>query len=219
LIYLIGEVSNGAKKLADARSKGWGRMFVDRPLKPLLGEPWALDNGAYRTWRRFESFPAPAPAEHYAKSFAKFESKLPELLELIDTGRAPLFAVAPDLPAHPDSLAFTIAWMDKVGSKFPKIPFYLAVQDGMTPAAIAPHLHRFAGLFLGGSDDFKSTAWMWSSIAKKNGKGFHWGRATKSRIASAIDAGATSADSSHPCMYGPDMWAEFLESTAAQLAA
>jgi hypothetical protein len=210
LIYLIGEVSNGAKKLRDARARGWGRMMVDRPLNPLPGEPWAIDNGAYRAWRASENFPAPAPRTDYDRTFGRFAGKLPRVLELIREGRGPLFAVAPDLPADAGSLEFTIDWMDRHAADFPEIPFYLALQDGMTPAELEPHLHRFAGLFLGGSDDFKESAPFWSAFARANGLGFHWGRATKSRIAGAIAIGSTSADSAHPCRYGPDLWAAFL---------
>lgn len=224
--YLIGEVSNGTAKLADVRERAGGRMYVDRRIDPLPGEPWALDNGVFRAWRNGES---------YAERFARFEVQLERVAELAAEGRGPLFVVAPDLPAEGEaSLLESLAWLREwessrqesldpwgfyYGTAAGLIPVYLAVQDGMEPAELErledpetgrPVLESFAGIFLGGSDAFKATAAAWRELADRWGLRLHYARATQSRLAHATEVEADSADSAHPVRLGSDRWARFL---------
>ena len=78
-------------------------------------------------------------------------------------------------------------------------PWYLAVQDGMGVEDVRPHLHLFQGLFLGGSDRFKATAYRWSALAHSYQLKFHYGRAsTPGKLAAAFRSNADSCDSSFP---------------------
>lgn len=229
MIYLIGEVSNGAAKLADARARGMGRMFVDRldeaAYTPLPGEPWALDNGAYREY---------LAGGDYETRFARFAEMLEIAAEVARDGNPPLFVVAPDRPADTDSILETLTWIQEYreerlleldpmgwtyGTRHGALPLYLAVQNGMTPAGLEelrdaetdePILEHFAGLFLGGDDDFKATVGEWRELADRWGMKLHYGRATQSRIRGAVEAGCDSGDSAHPNRLGPDRWARFL---------
>lgn len=229
MIYLVGEMSNGSKKLRDTYPRGIGRCYVERPMRPFEGEPWFLDNGVFRTWNANDR----DPATDYAKDYARFESRLPEVGELTRTGVEPMFVVVPDRPGDPSSLWTSWAWLDwyeetlqrevdpagwAIGVRM--VPLYLAVQDGMTPAQLAnldpcpeteTHLlERVDGLFLGGTDDFKDALGGWRAVCDLWGLKLHFGRCTMTRIEPAKLAGCDSADSSHPNRLGADRWARFL---------
>ena len=79
------------------------------------------------------------------------------------------------------------------------LPWYLVLQDGMTEADVEPHMARLAGLFLGGTDAFKSTARTWADFAHKHGKPFHFGRAASlPKIQMALASGCDSLDTTFP---------------------
>jgi hypothetical protein len=82
----------------------------------------------------------------------------------------------------------------------------------MTPADVDLILHLFDGIFLGGTNRFKSTAPQWAALAKKHGKRWHFARASSlKRIGWAMELGAASADSTQPLWEAPvlDRWAEW----------
>ena len=169
----------------ELRRRGWGIMSVSG--RPTAGFAWAFDNGAYGWARRGECFGTAA--------------YLRRLAGVIERGRPPDFAILPDLPqldaSDPDggrkSLDFSLAWLDVLPAE---LRWFLAVQDGMTPEQVAPHLDRLAGLFLGGSNAFKRTAGEWAALAHSRGRGFHYARAsTMTRIRHALSVGADSCDS------------------------
>src|SRR5206468_11520980 len=65
-------------------------------------------------------------------------------------------------------------WRNTVPKEFPA---YLAVQDGMTEADVAPVLRRYDGIFMGGSLPWKlSTAPAWVQLAQRCGLRCHIGR-------------------------------------------
>lgn len=232
MTYLVGEMSNGAAKLADTYPRGIGRCFVERPIAPFPGEPWALDNGVFRAWNAAGR----DPSIDYAEAYAQFESRLPLAAELAREGRGPMFIVAPDRPADPSSIFESLAWVAEYeleeqeeldpmgwyhGAAAASLPIYLAVQDGMDPQAIEelvdvetdePVLSKFSGLFLGGTDDFKrDTLAAWRELADRWGIALHYGRCTQSKLADAVAAGCDSADSSHPIRLAGARWERFLE--------
>jgi len=233
--YLLGEMSNGSAKLSDSYPRGWGRMYVERPINPFDGEPWALDNGVFRAWNNDED---------YAPRFRTFEKKLHEASSVVyDRGSLPLFVVIPDRPADPDSILESLAWLEEYeldglqeevdpfghyyGSGYGLLPLALAVQDGMSPEALEelrdpetdePILSKLAYLFVGGSDDFKETVGIWRELADRWGLKLHFGRATQSRIRDAVSAGSDSADSAHPVRLGGSRWTRFLEVADKELA-
>lgn len=207
---------------------GWGRMKIDRSFTPkgkhggqwmhYKGEPWALDNGAYIQWSR-QDF---SPTASY--DFSTFERMLTELERTLrlDPTKAPLFVVVPDRPAQGlESLWFSLEWihaaMKREDLELWQIRFYLALQDGMTPADLhmeceicgEPVAEHFAGLFLGGSAAFKKSALEWSAQAKGHGLGFHYARAgTIEKLRHAHLVGADSLDSAFP-MFLSSRWSAF----------
>lgn len=209
---------------------GWGRMKIDRSFTPrgkhggqwmhYKGEPWALDNGAFIQWSRQGK---PIGSGEY--DFSSFEARLDELDRHMswDPCRSPLFVVVPDLPAQGlESLCFSLDWIHKTMADHPEsrwiYRFYLAVQDGMDPAHLQLECHEcgepvaehFAGIFLGGSDQFKrETALAWSAHAKAHGLKFHYARAgTIEKMKHAHLVGADSLDSAFP-MFLSSRWTAF----------
>ncbi len=179
-----GEISNGSKRLEWFTRLGWGRCFVARPVTPLEGENWFFDNGAFRAFRAGESFPT--------------EKFVTRLAKAVATGRAPSFAVLPDIVAGGlESLRFSLEWLDS-GRLEASWDWFLAVQDGMTVEDVEPLLERgdIAGLFVGGTKDFKATASTWAALAHRYGLRCHYGRASGlNGLRSAIASGCDSADS------------------------
>ena len=161
---------------------GWGRMYIEKTPKPYEGEKWGWDNGVFRDFKAGTPF-----------NEAMFEKRL----EKAYSAGVPYLAVVPDIISGGlDSLSFSLEWLKKIPSDW---PWYLAVQDGMKIDDVEPIIERFAGLFLGGSNSFKATAWHWRELAHKHGKRFHYGRAgTEKKILHAKLVKADSADSAFP---------------------
>lgn len=190
---MLGECDN--RRIVEIlRERGWGRMWVHRRIKLLPGERWGFDNGAFGHWKRGEEFDA--------------DAYLRRLDRALGLGVDPELAVVPDLPARGlDSLAFSLDWLDRL----PAWPWYLAVQDGMTADDVRPHLGRFAGLFLGGSTRFKTTAPEWCKFAHVAGLRFHYARcSTRRRLWYAQAIGADSLDTTQP-LWTKALMADWLE--------
>lgn len=119
---------------------------------------------------------------------------------------APTFAVLPDIVGAGDrSLEHSERWLDRL----PSLPWYLAVQDGMTETSVSELLPRVAGLFLGGTDAFKATASAWSALARRHGKRFHFARvSTLHRVQAARRSRADSVDSTQ-MLWSEDHWRRF----------
>ncbi len=187
-LVLVGETRSRAmvERLAALR---WGRMFCVKTPAPYPCEPWALDNGAYVAWINGTPFPE-------KRYLARLERA--QRAAHID----PYFAVCPDIVAQGQaSLDFSLEW--RTGRlRHIDWPWYLAVQDGMEPDDVRPHLHLFAGLFLGGTSRFKdSTGYRWRLLADANRLRLHYGRASSvMRLISAYKIGADSLDSAMPIM-------------------
>lgn len=178
------------KLIARARALGWGRLFVEKPT-PREGEPWALDNGVFGAWKAGKPWSA-----------AAFLRSLEAAAEL----PPPALAVLPDKVGEG---AASISWSMKWRAVLPDREWYLAVQDGMTRDDVSAVLSEVAGLFLGGTDEFKATAPVWSELAHAHGKRFHYARvSTENRLRAAFDCGADSADSSQ-MLWSDDHWRRF----------
>lgn len=178
-LVFVGE-SRSSTVVARLQRLGWGRMWA-HALNLNAQTIWAFDNGAFTAWREGKPFPA-----------QRFKERLERALSV----GTPWLAVAPDLVAQGQkSLEFTLSWMPDL----PPWPWFLAVQDGMTPIDVEPHADRFSGIFLGGSDAFKAQARMWCGWAHERGLRFHYGRAgTLSKLYEAQQIGADSVDSGFP---------------------
>jgi hypothetical protein len=168
--------------VSEIRRLGWGRMSVRDKPNPYPGEPWGFDNGAYMAWIRKLPFPEDNFLKRLDKAFR------------VGT---PYLAVCPDLVARGQmSLDFSLSWLPRLPQEW---PWYLAVQDGMTWNDVEPVIDKFAGLFLGGSDEFKRTAWNWRVLSLNYGKKFHYGRAGVDRkVDHARWCNADSLDSTYP---------------------
>ena len=183
-LVLVGETRSRANIAALAKLQ-WGRMFVTQRPTPFPFERWGFDNGAFIAWRNGQPFP---------------ESDFLRRVEVAErTNSEPILAVVPDIVAGGcTSLQFSTSW--RMSGRLPEEwPWYLAVQDGMTVADVAPVLHLFSGIFLGGTDRFKATAYRWCQLAHSHQKRFHYARAsTPGKLLSAHRVGADSCDSAFP---------------------
>ena len=201
MIVLVGDTSS-RKLVARCQQLGWGRMFSRNNPTPYPGEPWALDNGAFAAHKGGRPFD-PARFAARAERFAPL---------------GPLFGVLPDVVgAGMASLALSLEWLPRLP---PSVPWYLPVQDGMVPEAVAPVLKGVAGLFLGGSTEFKGTCFAWSALAHAKGLRFHYARVSSPKyVRRAYDSGADSCDSSQP-LWSANEWRKFeraVADTRAQL--
>jgi hypothetical protein len=189
VIVMVGS-TRSRRLVARLKELGWGRVFVGKAT-PYPGEPWALDNGAFAAWKSAKPFDAEA-----------FATRASEAVEF-----APRFGVLPDVVgAGADSLALSMSWLPRLPQA---VPWYLAVQDGMTVEQVAPALEHVAGLFLGGTTEFKATAGTWSALAHKHGRLFHYARAsTEQHVRRAIDVRADSLDSTQP-LWSDAHWRRF----------
>jgi hypothetical protein len=181
MIFITGD-TRSQKLIKVLQQHGMGRMVIDKAIRPYHGEPWGFDNGAYRDWLSGNDFDGDA-----------FETRLETALSL----GAPYLAVVPDIVAGGEkSLIFSLSWLDRLPKEW---PWYLAVQDGMKLDQVQSIIHPFTGIFLGGTDKFKATAWYWCKLAHQHGKRFHYGRAgTPRKILHARLVGSDSCDSAFP---------------------
>lgn len=156
-------------------------------IRPPRRRPWFLDNNAWGDWRRGREFDGGRFLLCCEWAAAQAGVDLPDLV------------VAPDLVAAGlDSLAFSLRWLGEHQARFAALRFYLAVQDGMEAADVAPVVRDLglAGLFVGGSRPWKlGTAGAWARLARDLGVGCHTGRVSSyKRVAWARDLGMTSVD-------------------------
>lgn len=181
MLFLVGDTGD-LKHIAWLQSQGWSRMWISRGIKPYPGEKWGFDNGAYRDWIKGKAFNETFFLRQMDKAYA---------------AGLPYLAVVPDLVAQGlRSLEFSLSWLDRLPHDW---PWYLAVQDGMGLEEVEAVIRHFSGLFLGGSNRFKCTAWYWSQLAHAHGKHFHYARCgTEKKIRQAYFIGADSCDSAFP---------------------
>ena len=181
VIVLVGD-SQGREMIKRLKTLGWGRMLVERDTRLYGGEPWGFDNGAYGWWMKGEEFDEDVYLERLEWAYAK---------------RRPCLAVTPDkVAAGTESLEFSEKWLKRLPADW---PWFLAVQDGMEVADVESVVGHYAGLFLGGTAKFKSTAQTWRELANKHGRLFHYGRCgTIRKLQHARIVGADSLDSAFP---------------------
>ena len=181
MLILVGH-TRSKEMLRIIKRQGFGRMFVDAKPDPFEGEQWGFDNMAFGLWLRGQPFDEDAYAQRFQRAY--------------ETGM-PYMAVVPDIVAKGmESLDYSLGWAARLPRRW---PWYLAVQDGMEESEVAKVLYMFDGLFLGGTDRFKGTAYRWSRIAHEQGKRFHYGRAgTLRKLQAAYNSEADSCDSAFP---------------------
>lgn len=163
------------------RKRGWRILVSATGVWRTEGFRYAIDNGAWTA--------------HQAKR-DRLDLHL-FIRIVIALGAGADWVVAPDIVnGGAGSLALTLKWLPWVLRHSPVA--LIAVQDGMTPADIRPHLSSRVGIFVGGSDESnwkERTVGQWSALARECGTICHVGRVnTKRRIAICAAAGATSID-------------------------
>jgi len=188
---------------------GFGEM-VSRGELPPRRTPWAYDNGAFSDWRAGRPFDAGA-----------FIADLDQIAgfgdgAVRDAYGPPDFIVLPDLVAGgARSLETSLAWIPEL---LGLAPLYLAVQDGMEPAAILEAIGEhpaIAGVFVGGTLTWKlRTIDYWTNFAHACRRPIHVGRfGTPARVEAALRLGVDSIDSALP------LWSrELLEAFVTALA-
>jgi hypothetical protein len=193
LKIILGHTSDGSKRLDIYKKNKFGRMMVRNKFTPYDGEEWGFDNGAFISWKKGASFD---------------ETTYLKMLDFAVSFHRPYLSILPDIVAGGNkSLEFSLSWLNRLPNEW---PWYLAVQDGMDPAAVIDNIHSFSGLFLGGSDKFKKTALFWKKVAHLHKKKFHYGRAgTYRKVQHAHDCGADSLDSAFP-LWTKDRFKEFI---------
>jgi len=164
-------------------SIGFVKSFLSKKDK-IKGIPLCLDNGAFGTFSKGLGFP-----------FNEF-AFLQTLNEVI-LHKLPLeFIVIPDRVGHPDSLVFSMSWIDRLTSD----NLALVIQDGMEPCEQMEH-SRVSTLFLGGTVEWKfshGVAKKWCDYAHSTGRKFHFGQVgTLERLRYAEEIGADSCDSTN----------------------
>lgn len=185
----------GEKLISKCVAAGLGEMTQPNEFPPRR-TPWVLDNGAFKLWKSGKPFDG-----------EKFWSVVERAR---DYRVQPDFVVCPDVVAGGlDSLALSLAWADRIEPTGLKMA--LVVQDGMTEDDVAPHLHRFAVLFIGGSLEWKlATLSYWARIARDHDIKVHAGRiGGRKRMLLAKRAGIDSVDSCVP-LFSDGNFANFL---------
>lgn len=159
---------------------------------PIEGLPFVLDNGVWSCAQ------------------ASVEWSDEPLLRMLDRFNRrdlkPAFVVAPDIiAAGYESLAFSLGWLKAKRSSCGDLPWLLAVQDGMQVERVREALleHRLAGIFVGGSTEWKwATVHAWSELGLQLGLRVHVGRVNGQRRAQLCsDIGVHSIDGSMVSMF------------------
>ena len=186
-MYFLAMEMGGDKFTEFIKQNGYGRMVITKTITPYPGEKWAFDNGAFGFYKRCHTF----NMDLYIKR-----------LHMASSIGEPWFAVAPDIVmGGDDSLRFSNAWMTRPQSElFSR--WYLAVQDNMLRCNVRAAIseYDYAGLFLGGSNEFKlRTAEMWREVCDDYSINFHYARCgTAKKIRHAKALKCDSIDSAIP---------------------
>jgi hypothetical protein len=155
-----GGATTNAASVAQLAKVGWGMMIAPQNPKRAATR-YAVDNGAFYCWTKKKPWN---------------EEKFLKMLDRVETfERRPDFGCCPDKVAEGmTSLEFSMAWIDKLPRAY---PWYLAVQNGMTVEAVREVLPKYAGIFVGGTADWKmQTLATWTRLAREEGKIIHVGR-------------------------------------------
>jgi hypothetical protein len=166
------------RNLEEISRCGWRLLVSARGVLRNEGFRYALDNGAWTAFQRGEPFDVQA-----------FD-KAVQLL-----GSDADFVVIPDKVG--DSIE-TLRMADEWTPRLHGLRLYLAVQDGMTDADLIARSESVAGVFVGGSTEWKlRTAPRWRELTRRLGMLCHVARVnTERRIEWCRSLGVTSVDGS-----------------------
>lgn len=184
-MILYASYTRGARSLDALRASNF-RLLVTpeyyRSRAPYWSDgspaPYALDNGAYGCHKRGEPF-----------NWPRFDALADGLGDGAD------WIVAPDiLGGGLESLAMSVEWL----KGWDRCPVLIAVQDGMRPLDVRPHLSPRVGIAVGGTTEFKEqTMVAWGRLAHEMGIHLHALRVnTLRRLKICRGAGVVSVDGS-----------------------
>lgn len=186
-IQLYATCTNTRRNLDAMHRQGCRVLMGPDQLSRWADTPplaWALDNGAYGCWKAGKAF----DSEAFAATVARW-------------GDGADWIVAPDIVTGGlASLDLSLAWLPRL---LPIAPVLIAVQDGMEPADVCPHLSGRVGIFVGGSTAWKwRTLPSWAALAARVGCRLHVGRVNSARaIRLCASLGVTSCDGTSLSMY------------------
>lgn len=178
----------GTRRNLDAlREAGWRLLVSATGAHRTEGFRFCVDCGAWTAHKQRKPF-----------DVAAFERVLGRLGAQAD------FVILPDIVGGGlASLAFSLEWLPRVLTQTSLA--LLAVQEGMTPDDVRPHLGERVGIFIGGADDRwkEQTAETWGRLGRAHGCGWvHMGRVNSARrIAICAHAGLTSFDGTSATRY------------------
>lgn len=181
--FLIGD-GRSKTTLNIIKKHKWGRMLNVGLVTPYKDEPLGFDNHAWADYCNKQPF----NEKKFLTRIKKAEHLAPHFIVCVTPDR---------VKGGNESLAFSNSWINRLADN--GWPWFLAVQDGMTPKLVEDSLTKYpySGVFLGGGDSFKIyEAKRYAYLAKKYGLKFHYGRCgTKRKIRRAYEVGADSCDS------------------------
>lgn len=172
------------RNLAALRSAGWRLLLSPAGVLRTEGFRYGLDNGAWAAFQRGRAIDLDA----FERAVERF-------------GSAADWVVAPDIVAGGlRSLELTERWLHPL--RHLRLVL-IAVQDGMTPADVAPLIRPTVGIFLGGSTEWKLASMQrWGDWCHTVGAYYHVARVNSAeRIREALRAGADSIDGSSASRY------------------
>lgn len=164
---------------------GWRLMISAAERWDTLGMPYALDNGAWKAYRKDRTI-----------DLDKF------LHACSAIGSDADFIVAPDIvKGGRKSLDLSLGWLDCC--LYHNRLVLLPVQNGMATEDVAPHLSKSVGIFIGGDDEFKEgTMFDWADLAHRHSAYIHCGRVNSlRRLLLCQQAGIDSFDGSGPAKF------------------
>ena len=115
-------------------------------------------------------------------------------------GDAARWIIAPDIVGGGvESLKMSVTWR----KTWKRCPVLIAVQDGMNPRDVYPHLNKETGIAIGGTTEFKRKMLpIWSSLAGSVGCYLHCLRVnTRRRMVACNLAGVDSIDGTSATIY------------------
>ena len=184
----IGQ-TRSRKLIAELSRLGFGEC-TNRGEYPPRRRPWFFDNGSFSDWKAGKPWDADAWRR--------------DLDRIREGDTRPDFVVAPDIIAGgAESLEHSRSQLAHLEG----FKTYLVAQDGMHPGMVADALEGFAGIFVGGTLEWKmSTGAAWCVLADALGVPCHLGRiGTARRVRWAVDVGAASIDSCLPLWSGDNL--------------
>lgn len=174
----------------------FSRTGTRRNLTAARAAGWGILVSAAGTWRDEGFQLIGADNGQWSERDAAGPFKADRFLRFVDwLGERAAWLVLPDIVCGGlASLELTLTWLERLRGHPSRL--LIAVQNGMTPAMIAPFLNARVGIFVGGDSFWKeATMAQWGQLASEAGSYCHVGRVNSvRRIRLCAQAGIHSFD-------------------------